>query len=230
MSATETINPRLDESWKRVLMPAFQSETMKELKAFLRAEHQAGHAVYPPGRQIFHALDATPFDAVRVVILGQDPYHGPGQANGLAFSVADGVRIPPSLQNVFKELHDDLGVPMPQGGNLEPWAGQGVLLLNATLTVRARQAGSHQGKGWEAFTDAVVQALNDHREGLVFLLWGRYAKDKGRLVDPKRHHILTAAHPSPYSADSGFFGCRHFSKTNRILEAAGQPPIDWRLP
>lgn len=226
---TTDVNPKLDESWKRVLAGEFQQPYFTDLKAFLVSEREAGHTFYPPGKLIFNALDTTPFDRVKVVILGQDPYHGPGQAHGLSFSVPDGVAPPPSLVNIFKELHDDLGVPIPHTGNLEKWARQGVLLLNATLTVRARQAGSHQGKGWEPFTDAIIRALNEQREGIVFVLWGRYAKDKGQFIDRKRHLVLTAAHPSPFSADKGFFGSRPFSKINQYLEQHGETPIDWSL-
>lgn len=228
-ATTVTIDPRLHESWKVALDAEFQQPYMRELKAFLMAERQAGYVFYPPGPLIFRALDTAPFDQVRVVVLGQDPYHGPGQANGLCFSVSEDVALPPSLVNIFKELHADLGIPIPRHGNLDRWARQGVLLLNATLTVRAHQAASHQNKGWERFTDAIVRALNDRREGLVFVLWGRYAREKGRLVDHARHHVLTAAHPSPLSASSGFFGCRHFSAINRYLESRGETPIDWSL-
>lgn len=229
MSTTPTINPRLHESWKQVLADEFSQDYFQELKAFLLAEKQEGRTFYPPGPQIFNALDSTPFDQVKVVVLGQDPYHGPGQAHGLSFSVPRGVPAPPSLVNIFKELNADLGTPIPSHGNLEQWCAQGVLLLNATLTVRAHQAASHQGKGWERFTDAIIQALNTRREGLIFVLWGRYAKDKGRLIDRDRHHVLTAAHPSPLSAHNGFFGCRHFSSINRMLAEQGQLPINWAL-
>lgn len=223
------IDPKLEASWKAALADEFQRPYFRDLKAFLLAEREAGRAFYPPGRLIFNALDATPFDAVKVVILGQDPYHGPGQAHGLAFSVPEGVPPPPSLVNVFKELSDDLGVPPARTGDLTPWARQGVLLLNATLTVRAHQAASHQGKGWEPFTDAIVRVLNDRREHLVFILWGRHAREKGRIIDRGRHLVLTSAHPSPLSARSGFFGSRPFSATNRYLAEKGVEPIDWRL-
>jgi uracil-DNA glycosylase len=200
---------------------------MAQLKAFLMEERARGVAVFPPNADIFSAFDLCPFDDTRVVIVGQDPYHGPDQAHGLCFSVRDGVQMPPSLVNIYKELGQDLGVQMPSSGNLDHWAQQGVLLLNATLTVRARQAGSHQGKGWEEFTDAVIRELNERREGLIFVLWGRHAKAKGAKVDRSKHHVLTAAHPSPLSAHNGFFGCRHFSQINELLVQQGAPPIEW---
>ena len=227
--ATVTVKPRLEESWKRVLAEEFADPYLRDLKVFLLEERKAGRTFYPPGPLIFKALDATPFDRVKVVILGQDPYHGPGQADGLCFSVPDGVQPPPSLLNIFKELHFDLGIPVPTHGNLEKWARQGVLLLNATLTVRAREAASHQNRGWERFTDAIIGQLNARKEGLVFVLWGRSAKDKGRIIERQRHLVLAAAHPSPLSANSGFFGCRHFSAINRYLAERGQMPIDWTL-
>jgi len=220
----------MDPSWLAVLGDELEEPHMRELRAFLVAEVEAGRGYYPPAAEVFNALALTPFDAVRVVVLGQDPYHGPGQAMGLCFSVREGVRQPPSLQNIFRELADDVGAPRPTSGDLTPWARQGVLLLNAVLTVSPRRAGSHAGKGWERFTDRAVRELSDRREGIVFLLWGRYAQEKGEIVDRSRHHVLTAAHPSPYSAANGFFGCRHFSQANAFLEAAGGPPIDWRLP
>lgn len=226
---TTQLNPRIEESWKRVLAEEFGKPYMHELKRFLLEEKRAGIVVYPPGPLIFNAFDCTPFDAVKAVILGQDPYHGPGQAHGLCFSVQKGVRPPPSLVNIFSELQSDLGVRIHDHGNLEGWARQGVLLLNASLTVRAGQAGSHQGKGWETFTTAAVQALNDRRSGIVFLLWGRPAQEKGQIIDSTRHHVLKAAHPSPFSADRGFFGCRHFSQANAILRAEGKGEIDWQL-
>ena len=220
---------QMEPGWKAVLETEFDSEYMQALRAFLQAEKQRGKVVYPPGPQIFNAFNTTPFDKVKVVILGQDPYHGPGQAHGLSFSVPDGVRPPPSLQNIFKEIHRDLGIEIPRSGCLVPWAEQGVLLLNAVLTVEQRQAASHQGKGWERFTDAAIDHLNRDRDGLVFMLWGSYAQRKGTLVDRKRHLVLTAPHPSPLSAHRGFLGCGHFSRANAWLEKQGKAPIDWRL-
>jgi uracil-DNA glycosylase len=203
---------------------------MHALSEFLRAELRAGKAIYPPPKRIFAALDATPFEAVKVVVLGQDPYHGPGQAHGLCFSVLPGVPVPPSLENIFKEIERDLRIPRPDHGCLISWARQGVLLLNAVLTVERGMAGSHQGKGWEGFTDAVVDHLNRERENLVFLLWGSYAQAKGKLIDTRRHLVLKAPHPSPLSAHRGFIGCGHFSRTNAWLREHGLPEIDWRLP
>lgn len=218
---------KIDSSWYEVLKPQFEAPYFAELKNFLVAERQQ-YTCYPPGSKIFAAFDHTPFDRVRVVILGQDPYHEPGQAMGLCFSVPQGVQVPPSLVNIIKEINDDLGTAVPTTcGDLTGWADQGVLLLNATLTVRAHQAGSHQRHGWEQFTDAAIQALAERRRGLVFLLWGSYAIAKRKLIDPQRHHVLTAPHPSPLSAYRGFFGCRHFSRTNEILIQQGQTPIDW---
>jgi len=220
------VNPQIEESWREALNAEFQSPYFKELKEFLIAERER-FTLYPPGRQIFHAFQLTPFHSVRVVLLGQDPYHGAGQAHGLCFSVPGGVAQPPSLVNIFKEIRNDLGFPVPSHGNLEKWARQGVLLLNATLTVRAGQPGSHQKKGWETFTDAVIRLLSDKRVGLVFLLWGKFAQEKEALIDTNRHYVLKAAHPSPYSASNGFFGCRHFSRTNEILSRHGLEPVDW---
>ncbi len=217
---------RLEPSWKEQLREEFEKPYFKRLAEFVRQEY-ATKTVYPPPKRIFAALEAVPFDKVRVVILGQDPYHGPGQAHGLCFSVPDGVPKPPSLQNIFKEIKNDLGLPIPASGNLQPWADQGVLLLNATLTVEAGKAGSHQGKGWEDFTDAIVKKLNEHRTGLVFLLWGAYAQKKGAHIDRAKHLVLQAPHPSPLSAHNGFFDCRHFSKTNEYVVARGEPPIEW---
>lgn len=208
----------------------FDKPYMKELRAFLVAEKKAGKTIYPPANLWFNALNSTPFDQVKVVILGQDPYHGPGQAHGLCFSVLPGQKFPPSLNNIFKEIQDDLGIEPPNHGCLQHWAEQGVLLLNATLTVEKNQAGSHQGKGWEEFTDQVIDHLNREREGLVFILWGSYAQKKGRYIDPKRHLVLKSPHPSPLSSYRGFFGCKHFSKTNEYLRAQGQPEIDWAVP
>ncbi len=217
----------LQESWKARLKEEFELDYMQQLRAFLQARKQAGAVIYPPGSLIFNALDSTPFEQVRVVILGQDPYHGPSQAHGLCFSVRDGVQVPPSLINIYQELQEDLGLAVPGSGNLQHWAEQGVLLLNAVLTVERGQAGSHQGKGWERFTDRIVQLLNDERDGIVFLLWGSYAIKKGASIDRKRHLVLTAPHPSPLSAYRGFFGCKHFSKANRYLQEHGQAPINW---
>ncbi len=218
---------RIDSSWHEVLQAEWDKPYFTQLTQFVRHEY-ATHTIYPPGGRIFAAFDTTPFNAVRVVIIGQDPYHGEGQANGLCFSVAPGVPLPPSLINIFKEVHDDVGAPIPNDGDLSRWARQGVLLLNSTLTVEAHRAGSHQGHGWEQFTDAVVDALATERSGLVFMLWGNYAKNKGRYIDRGRHLVLTAAHPSPLSANrGGWFGCRHFSKANEYLIAHGTPPIQW---
>lgn len=218
---------KIDPSWYNVLQPQFEAPYFAELKQFLVAERQQ-HTCYPPGSKIFNAFDSTPFDKVKVVILGQDPYHEPGQAMGLCFSVPQGVQVPPSLVNIITEINADLGTDIPKTcGDLSGWAEQGVLLLNATLTVRAHQAGSHQRHGWEEFTDAAISALNSHRHGIVFLLWGSYAIAKRKLIDPNRHHILTAPHPSPLSAYRGFFGCHHFSRANAFLINQGQTPIDW---
>lgn len=218
---------RLESGWKRALASEFSSDYMIRLRAFLLAEKQQGKVVYPPGPQIFNAFEHTPFDQVKVVILGQDPYHGPGQAHGLCFSVPEGVKPPPSLINIFKEISRDFGTPMSRNGNLGHWADQGVLLLNATLTVLQGQAGAHQGKGWERFTDAVIDRLNRQRDGLVFMLWGSYAQKKGALIDRQRHLVLTAPHPSPLSAHRGFIGCGHFSKANEYLRSHGKQPVAW---
>lgn len=225
----ETREIRLEPSWKAHLADEFGQPYMVKLRDFLLARKRSGAVVYPPGALIFNALDSTPFDRVKVVILGQDPYHGPGQAHGLCFSVQDSVAVPPSLINIYREIEDDLGFRPPAGGNLQSWAEQGVLLLNAVLTVERGRAGAHQGKGWEQFTDRVVRELNERRDGLVFMLWGSYAQKKGAVIDPGRHLVLKAPHPSPLSAHRGFFGCRHFSKANAYLERQGQPPIDWLL-
>jgi len=221
---------KLDASWKAHVGFWFERPEMKALSEFLRTEKANGKVIFPPGPQIFAALNATPFDKVKVVILGQDPYHGPNQAHGLCFSVQPGVRPPPSLENIFKEIERDLGIPRPDHGCLTPWAHQGVLLLNAVLTVERGLAGSHQGKGWEGFTDACVDALNRERDSLVFLLWGSYAQAKGKLIDRQKHLVLKAPHPSPLSAHRGFIGCGHFSRANEYLKDRGQTPIDWRLP
>ena len=221
---------KLEPSWKERIGAYLERPEMQALSAFLRNEKQHGKVIFPPGPEIFAAFEHTPFEQVRVVILGQDPYHGPGQAHGLCFSVRPGVPPPPSLQNIFKEIQRDLGIAPPDHGCLTPWADRGVLLLNAVLTVEQSQAASHQGKGWEGFTDAAIDALNREREGLVFLLWGSYAQRKGQLIDSSRHCILRSVHPSPLSAHRGFLGCGHFSAANRYLEEHGQAPIDWSLP
>ncbi len=226
MTVMTVINPKIEESWKELLKDEFSKEYFAELKDFLVREKQQ-YAIYPPGNRIFAAFDYTPFSEVRVVILGQDPYHGPGQANGLCFSVADGIRKPPSLVNIFKELNADLDVPIPESGNLEHWAQQGVLLLNATLTVRARTAGSHQKKGWEIFTDSVIKTISDQKSNIVFILWGAYAQAKESLIDLTKHHVIKSAHPSPFSSHRGFFGSKPFSKTNAILRENGLRPINW---
>lgn len=220
---------RLTGSWQDHLGSRLETEKMKELAAFLRSEKTRGKTIYPPGALIFNAFKHAPFEAVKVVILGQDPYHGPGQAHGLSFSVPDGVPPPPSLQNIYKELERDLGLPRPTTGNLTPWAEQGVLLLNAVLTVEQAKPGSHQNRGWEEFTDAAIASLAEDRDGLVFLLWGAYAQAKGRVIDNRRHCVLRAPHPSPLSAHRGFLGCGHFSAANRYLLGRGVKPIDWRL-
>jgi len=217
---------KIEPSWKERMAEEFGKPYFQKLSAFVREEYQK-YKIYPPGGKIFNAFDSCPFDQVKVVILGQDPYHGPNQANGLAFSVSNGVPIPPSLKNIYKELKADLGVEPPGHGNLERWAHQGVLLLNATLTVRRGAAGSHQGKGWELFTDAVLRILSERQQGLVFILWGAYAKRKGALIDRSKHYVIESAHPSPLSATSGFFGSRPFSKANAYLESKGKKPIDW---
>lgn len=221
------VNPKIDPSWLEVLRPQFEAPYFAQLKEFLVAERRQ-YVCYPNGSDIFAAFNRTPFDKVKVVILGQDPYHEPGQAHGLCFSVPQGIMVPPSLVNIIKEINSDLGTNIPlTSGNLTGWADQGVLLLNATLTVRAHQAGSHQRRGWEQFTDAAISALAQQREGLVFLLWGSFAINKAQFIDRSRHHVLTAPHPSPLSAYRGFFGCRHFSQCNAILQSQGLAPIDW---
>ena len=221
------VSPRIEATWLEVLRPQFEAPYFAELKAFL-VDERSRYTCYPPGSDIFKAFDTTPYDKVKVVIIGQDPYHEPGQAHGLCFSVRRGVQVPPSLANIIKEINADLGCSIqPLRGDLTGWAEQGVLLLNATLTVRAHQAGSHQGKGWETFTDAAIRALADGRTGIVFMLWGSYAIAKSRMIDCGRHLVLTAPHPSPLSAYRGFFGCRHFSQANAYLQAQGQSVIDW---
>jgi uracil-DNA glycosylase len=224
----QKIDPIIEEGWKSVLSDQFQSPYFTALKEFL-VEEKKKYTIYPPGRLIFNAFQHTPFEKVKVVILGQDPYHGKGQAHGLCFSVPPGVPKPPSLVNIFKELQSDLGIPLPEYGTLEKWATQGVLLINATLTVRDGQAGSHQNKGWETFTNRVIEVVSQEKKGVVFLLWGRYAQAKASLIDENKHLLLKAAHPSPLSSYNGFFGCRHFSKTNEYLAQQGTPGIDWTL-
>lgn len=221
----------LEPGWLAVLEEEFEKDYMKSLKSFLQEEKEKGATVYPKGADIFNALNTTPFDQVKVVILGQDPYHGTGQAHGLSFSVQRGVAVPPSLKNIYKELETDIeGFKTPNHGHLTHWAEQGVLLLNATLTVRASEAGSHQNRGWEIFTDEIIKALSQKREHIVFLLWGKYAQQKAALIDQKKHYVLTAAHPSPFSAYNGFFGSKHFSKANQLLVQNNLTPIDWNLP
>jgi len=217
---------KIHNSWRKILKEEFEKSYFTDLINFVKSEYIKG-AVYPPGSKIFNAFDKCHYDKVKVVILGQDPYHGPDQANGLCFSVTDKVRIPPSLRNIYKELHSDIGKEIPTNGDLSHWAEQGVLMINATLTVKKGQAGSHQNKGWEEFTDAVVKILSDQKENLVFLLWGRYAQQKGQMIDTSKHLVLKSAHPSPFSADRGFFGNKHFSKTNQYLTSHGQKAIKW---
>ncbi len=217
----------LCDSWQRVVGDQFALPYMESLKRFLANEKSAGKTIYPKGADIFNALNHTCFDDVKVVIIGQDPYHGPGQAHGLCFSVQPGVAIPPSLRNIYQELHTDLGMPTPSSGNLMSWADQGVLLLNAVLTVEQARAGAHQGKGWETFTDKIIEVLNEQRQGIVFLLWGSYAQKKGKLIDRQKHFVLEGPHPSPLSAYRGFFGCRHFSRANQYLADSGKRPINW---
>lgn len=217
---------RIEESWKEILTEEFEKDYFTKLADFVRNEYRT-KKVYPPASLIFNAFDQCPFDKLKIVILGQDPYHGPGQAHGLCFSVNDGIEFPPSLRNIFKELKDDVGKEIPKSGNLLPWAKQGVLLLNATLTVRANQAGSHQHKGWEIFTDAVIHKINSMKEHVVFILWGNYAISKGRFIDRSKHLVLTSVHPSPLSASRGFFGNRHFSRANEFLQKNGMEPVQW---
>lgn len=217
---------KIEQSWKEVLASEFDKPYFQKLTAFVRDEYSKS-TIYPPGKLIFNAFDLCPFQEVKVVIIGQDPYHGPGQAHGLCFSVNDGIAFPPSLQNIFKEINSDLNIPIPNSGNLTRWAQQGVLLLNATLTVRAHQAGSHQRQGWEEFTDAAIRHLAEQREHLVFILWGSYAQKKGSFIDTSKHLVLKSVHPSPLSAHNGFFGNHHFSQTNNYLIANGKTPIQW---
>ena len=218
---------KIEDSWKIQLKDEFSKPYFRDLIQFVKYEY-ATHQVFPPGKLIFNAFDSCPFDACKVVVLGQDPYHGTGQANGLSFSVNDGVPKPPSLQNIFKEIKEDLGLPIPASGNLQRWANQGVLLLNATLTVRSGEAGSHQKKGWEQFTNAVIHKINENKEGVVFLLWGKYAQEKGKIIDESRHYVLKATHPSPLASKwGGWFGSKHFSQTNQYLIDHGKTPIEW---
>lgn len=221
---------QLESSWLAQLDTEFEQPYMQQLRSFLRAEKAAGKRIFPPGREFFEAFAHTPLDQVKVVILGQDPYHGEGQAHGLCFSVLPGVKVPPSLQNIYKEINAELGLPIPGHGHLTAWADQGVLLLNSVLSVECAQAASHQGKGWERFTDKVIEVINIQRSGVVFMLWGSYAQRKGAIIDTERHCVLKAPHPSPLSAHRGFFGCGHFSAANTYLEARGDAPIDWSLP
>ncbi len=230
MLTVAPVSPKISESWKLRLADEFNAPYFAELKNFLLQEKKIGVKVFPPGNKIFNAFDLTPFEEVKVVILGQDPYHGTGQAHGLCFSVPDGVKPPPSLVNIFKEIKEDTGIENSYfNGNLESWARQGVFLLNAILTVRENTPASHQNHGWEQFTDAVIRSLSDQREGIVFLLWGKFAQSKATLIDAKKHFILQAAHPSPFSAYAGFFGCKHFSTVNKILREQGKKEIDWKI-
>jgi uracil-DNA glycosylase len=220
----------LDPQWHRQLSDELEKDYMRSLHEFLATRQQQGAIIYPPQSQWFAALNSTPFDKVKVVVLGQDPYHGPGQAHGLCFSVMPNIKVPPSLANIYKELKSDIGAELPNHGCLNSWAEQGVLLLNATLTVEQGLAGAHQGKGWETFTDNIIDKINDHRQGVVFMLWGSYAQKKASMIDAERHLVLQSVHPSPLSAYRGFFGCEHFSKANHYLESLGLDPVDWRLP
>ena len=220
---------QIEQSWKQLLDDEFQQPYFAAIKQFLLKEKEQRQTVYPPGSLIFNAFNLTPFDQLKVMILGQDPYHGAGQAHGLCFSVPDGIPLPPSLQNIFKELNADLNIPISKSGNLTSWAQQGVMLLNALLTVRANQPASHHGIGWETFTDAVIRKISEDKTGIVFLLWGKYAQDKQSLIDLTKHYVLKAAHPSPFSANNGFFGCRHFSRTNDLLIQNEKETIDWKL-
>jgi uracil-DNA glycosylase len=220
---------QIEESWKKVLKEEFEKTYFQHIITFLRAEKASGKIIYPPGSLIFNAFKQTPFDKVKVVLLGQDPYHNKGQAHGLSFSVPDGVPKPPSLVNIFKELKNDLGIEIPKNGNLEKWTAQGVLLLNASLTVRENEPGSHARIGWLQFTDHIIKKISEEKEGIVFLLWGKFAQEKQSLIDETKHFVLKAAHPSPYSANNGFFGCKHFSKTNELLMKQHATPIDWKI-
>lgn len=225
----KSVDVNIEESWKKILSQEFEQPYFTEIRNYLKKEKEEGHMTYPPGSLIFNAFNLTPLDQVKVVILGQDPYHGKGQAHGLCFSVPNGVTPPPSLVNIFKEIERDLGIAPPRHGNLEAWAKRGVFLLNAMLTVRANQPASHQNIGWQQFTDRVIQTISDKKHHVVFILWGKFAMSKSTLIDPLKHLILTAAHPSPYSANAGFFGCRHFSQANEYLKRNGIGEVDWRL-
>lgn len=217
---------KIEESWKSILVEEFDKPYFKQLTEFIKSEYQTKD-IYPPGKEIFNAFNLCPFSDVKVVIIGQDPYHGPSQAHGLCFSVRDGIKFPPSLRNIFKEIHNDLKIPIPESGDLTRWGKQGVFLLNATLTVQAHQAGSHQKKGWETFTDAVIKAISEKKENVVFLLWGAYAQRKGEVIDSSKHKVFESVHPSPLSASRGFFGNHQFSQTNTYLESKGLTPINW---
>jgi uracil-DNA glycosylase len=230
MTAATARSIDLEPSWLAALASEFEQPYMQQLRAFLASEKQAGKRIFPSGNELFNAFSHTPLDRVKVVILGQDPYHGEGQAHGLCFSVKHGVAAPPSLKNIFKEIHSELGLPIPPHGNLAAWADQGVLLLNSVLSVECARAASHQGKGWERFTDRVIEIIDREREGVVFMLWGSYAQRKGSIIDSRRHCVLKAPHPSPLSAYRGFFGCGHFSAANEYLQGRNIQPIDWRLP
>ncbi|WP_317132386.1 uracil-DNA glycosylase [Ginsengibacter hankyongi] len=223
------MNVQIEESWKEVLKEEFDKVYFQQIVTFLKAEKSAGKIIYPPGPLIFNAFNKTPFNKIKVVLLGQDPYHNLGQAHGLSFSVPDGIAKPPSLVNIFKELENDLGIAPAKNGNLEKWALQGVLLLNASLTVRQNEPGSHSKIGWLQFTDSVISKISEQKKGIIFLLWGKFAQDKQSLIDETKHYVLKAAHPSPFSADKGFFGCKHFSKTNELLTLQHKEPIDWKL-
>ncbi|RYZ28349.1 MAG: uracil-DNA glycosylase [Chitinophagaceae bacterium] len=223
------MNVKMEATWKEVLQDEFKKPYFKQITEHIKTEKEQGKTIYPPGPLIFNAFEQTPFDKVKVVLLGQDPYHGPRQAMGLSFSVPDGVHPPPSLINIFKELHDDVGVPIPKHGNLTKWAQQGVMLLNAALTVRAGEANSHSKIGWHQFTNTVIEKISEQKKHVVFLLWGKFAQEKIELINTSKHHILKAAHPSPFAADKGFFGCRHFSKTNSYLMKQGLDAIDWAI-
>jgi uracil-DNA glycosylase len=225
----QLMDVKIEDSWKKILKDEFTKDYFLQIVTFIKTERAAGKIIYPPGSLLFNAFDKTPFDKVKVVLLGQDPYHNPGQAQGLSFSVPKGITKPPSLINIFKELQSDLGIAPSPDGNLEKWATQGVLLLNASLSVRKNEPGSHSKIGWIEFTDAVIKKISEEKKGVVFLLWGKFAQDKQTLIDETKHHVLKAAHPSPFSADKGFFGCKHFSKTNEFLMQEGLQPIDWKL-